>query len=693
MYRPEALRTPRRRSRVLVQSVRIACIGMGLSAGIPALAAPFDFQSDTVGAFPSAGLVGVIASGSTPSGTAGVKIADSTTTPADPFGVPGNKSLQMMKMLGGGADARVRFGYGGSFPTSLTNGTMELDLYMSLNVPAGYTNPGLAVSLGSGGGQAQNFTTVGPIIEMRGHARDIRVYESGGSRTLDQEIFPNVVNHLVIDWDAASMTFTLKLNGTTLTDNGGAVSSFQFYGSPSGIDSALLYNSTGSDNLTFVDNVNLPVPTLDGWAVDGSGDWNVSPNWNGVLPNAVNAIANFRGTGSAPRTVFTNTAVTVGTVMFDSSNPYQLTGQGSLTLQVNSGLASVNVVTGNHEINLDLNVLSNTNISVAPASTLTIGDPLALAGAVSLTKLGTGTMVIDSTMNSVPGGTLKLNAGVTHIHAASNDADLSLDLGGGTVNLGANQTLGGVVLRQGGNTLRVGRDSAGDDVPANLNAAAMQITGSGANNTLVQTLATNTVRVAGALQIDAASKLVKQGSGVLVVGSLAINSTGQLDLTTGRMIVDYGGATPIAALRQDLQANRLTSSSSDASRRLGYAESSVLGAGSFGGVTLTDATNLLITLTLAGDANLDLTVDSLDFNALAGGYGIVSGQAVWTQGDFDYDGKVTTLDFNLLAGNFNQSMPPAGALLGAAVPEPSGLLALALTALIAQRSRFNAKPQ
>lgn len=83
-----------------------------------------------------------------------------------------------------------------------------------------------------------------------------------------------------------------------------------------------------------------------------------------------------------------------------------------------------------------------------------------------------------------------------------------------------------------------------------------------------------------------------------------------------------------------------------------------------------------------GDANIDLSVDSTDFNALLGGYGKLSA-ALWTEGDFDGDQKVTTTDFNILAGNFGLTPPPLpGATLGSVVPEPAAISAVALGSVL-----------
>ena len=90
--------------------------------------------------------------------------------------------------------------------------------------------------------------------------------------------------------------------------------------------------------------------------------------------------------------------------------------------------------------------------------------------------------------------------------------------------------------------------------------------------------------------------------------------------------------------------------------------------------TVVEDPSILVRYTYAGDANLDGTVDTLDFNALAGHFGATGEQ--WSHGDFNYDGIIDTLDFNSLAANFGQALPSdiggggGMAPTAALVPEP-----------------------
>ena len=74
-------------------------------------------------------------------------------------------------------------------------------------------------------------------------------------------------------------------------------------------------------------------------------------------------------------------------------------------------------------------------------------------------------------------------------------------------------------------------------------------------------------------------------------------------------------------------------------------------------VTLADGANTVnVGELLAGDANDDNAVTSLDFSILANTFNLSSADGGYDgRADFNGDGSVTSLDFSLLAGNFNVS--------------------------------------
>jgi hypothetical protein len=119
---------------------------------------------------------------------------------------------------------------------------------------------------------------------------------------------------------------------------------------------------------------------------------------------------------------------------------------------------------------------------------------------------------------------------------------------------------------------------------------------------------------------------------------------------------------------------------------IGYAENAAAGnLTSFLGQPA-DSTSILLRYTFDGDANLDGTVNALDFNMLATNYG--TGQ-YWFQGDFNDDGVVGSGDFALLAANYGQVMPTSADVVaaGVVVPEPMIGATVLLLAALTVRSR------
>jgi len=62
--------------------------------------------------------------------------------------------------------------------------------------------------------------------------------------------------------------------------------------------------------------------------------------------------------------------------------------------------------------------------------------------------------------------------------------------------------------------------------------------------------------------------------------------------------------------------------------------------------------DVFVGLTVAGDANLDRTVNLADFGLLRAGFG---GPGPWTNGDFNYDDNVNLADFGLLRSSFGST--------------------------------------
>ena len=165
---------------------------------------------------------------------------------------------------------------------------------------------------------------------------------------------------------------------------------------------------TGLDlgsRLTLVpqyDDYNLVLTVVQG----GSGTWNVnqngaastSTNWANGLPDGVGDVATFGSVIDAPRTVIVDSPITLGRIVFDNAKKYTLAGSSAVTLNVASGNAAVEVLTGSHEIAAPLTLASPSEFRVArTADTLTITGPI--SGTAGLTKSGDGVLDVLGAIN------------------------------------------------------------------------------------------------------------------------------------------------------------------------------------------------------------------------------------------------------------------------------------------------------
>jgi hypothetical protein len=122
------------------------------------------------------------------------------------------------------------------------------------------------------------------------------------------------------------------------------------------------------------------------WNGPGGGIFNLASNWaNNIVPNGVDAIANFSTNITAPSVVTLDSPVTLGTLIFNSPQSYTLAGASDLILQVSSGTASINVQAGSHEVSVPVVINSDTVISGAGTLDLSAG----ISGNHTLTVLGT----------------------------------------------------------------------------------------------------------------------------------------------------------------------------------------------------------------------------------------------------------------------------------------------------------------
>jgi hypothetical protein len=180
------------------------------------------------------------------------------------------------------------------------------------------------------------------------------------------------------------------------------------------------------------------------WANAGSGDWSAPGNWTtSSSPNGVGAEALLFGGINSAQTVYTNTNVTLGALVFNNANRYVVTGAGTLTMDAAIEGSLIDVRRGSHSINLPLTLTDATTAYLAPGTTLSIDDPLNFSPGSSLTKLGEGTLTVNS-ITTTGAAALSVAAGTLNIDAPAQLQTLTI-AEGATLTLGSGALIGGTV--------------------------------------------------------------------------------------------------------------------------------------------------------------------------------------------------------------------------------------------------------
>jgi formylglycine-generating enzyme required for sulfatase activity len=188
-----------------------------------------------------------------------------------------------------------------------------------------------------------------------------------------------------------------------------------------------LYAGAGLRNLYSFANVaayatfglrvaSLPPPAITAtWNVNSAGNWGDGGNWTGgAAPDSQDASATFGPVITLARSVSLGSPRTVGSLTFNSSASYTLTGSASapLALSASTGNATVTVSTGNHTISAPVTLASNTTFTIASSSTLSINSTVSGTGSLTLAS---GRLNVDTytagTISISPGATLAIGKG------------------------------------------------------------------------------------------------------------------------------------------------------------------------------------------------------------------------------------------------------------------------------------------
>jgi hypothetical protein len=417
--------------------------------------------------------------------------------------------------------------------------------------------------------------------------------------------------------------------------------------------------------------------TLDGVTLSGAGATFEVQNAQFFIRNGLTL------SGGAAIDTAGGTNVRTGVVFFSGTNAQTLGGQG----EVNFGSSTSSYTYFYRDTN--------------PA-TLTLGPGIFVHGKfaqLNYTGSGGGLINQGTIVADVPGGNFVFTGSVTNQGTiqAVDGAGLQLNTtrfvqtagtlrsSGDVPNGGALQITGGSASLgslSGTGSLTLGSTAPGPMVPMMVNSFFQSAV---------------TIHSTGALTLNPSA-----GRLTSTVGTLALDGAATLDLAHGELLIT---ATPPDTIKSYLASAYDSGTWSKPGLTSGVATGDPQKYGvayAYGGdpsaqdaaVKLHDgtplgATQTLVRAVLAGDANLDGTVDFFDITQLLG-YKYNTGQpASYTDGDLNYDGVVDFFDLTVvLSANYNtgqtylgsQAGPAALTPAAAAVPEPLGLSLVAIGA-------------
>jgi len=279
------------------------------------------------------------------------------------------------------------------------------------------------------------------------------------------------------------------------------------------------------------------------WNLPAGGLWADAGNWSAGVPNAKDGWAVFSDSVAGARTVTVGANTKLGTLRFDAAGDVVIaaTGGGNLefTVTIDSAVLEVFARQGSGALTISAPVKLSSPLLVNHNSggLLTISG--AISGARSLTKSGSGTLVLASA-NSYSGGT-RINQGTLRVTAAGalGFIGTTVALAGGTLDVRSDTsvTYANNLRASASSGINVDRASSGSNRTVTFSALTTEgeltLTITGANGYgLAVSGATSITNLptAGTLTVNTAGADVKFSGGVtLGVGTLA--KTGPKTLT------------------------------------------------------------------------------------------------------------------------------------------------------------------
>ncbi len=207
------------------------------------------------------------------------------------------------------------------------------------------------------------------------------------------------------------------------------------------------------------------------WNVSGGGNWETDANWtpdptgNNKGPNEVDATVTLGSsiTQNATITITSGGGRTIGSLEFNNSTfDYTLTGN-KLKIDVSSGSGTIEVTSGSHEISANIQLRDNTEFNISGSNTLTVSGNIDDFGAPTLTKTGTGTLLLTGQGEYIGGTTV--SAGTIILNRDGGNAII----GGGAPYI--------ITINSGGSLLLGSNDQIDDNIKMTLSGGTFKTEG------------------------------------------------------------------------------------------------------------------------------------------------------------------------------------------------------------------------
>lgn len=552
-----------------------------------------------------------------------------------------------------------------------------------------------------------SYQLIGPI----GHV-------TSGAQTLGSQVTGFT---LVLDSQFYDLTVTLASGGTKEYSGGLNLMNTGQYpwttgtyapGNPELNIETQIGGTTNNTDVASLSIGQLSVSQMSLTYTGGAGDGNylTAGNWSGLsstisptaaanlkitVPDYASSSATFPQV-SAPTTVTINNGngntITVGTLNFNSTQPYTLNGS-IVQLATSGSTGQINVNAGTQTINAELlSYDPQDNLNVVSGATLDINGPVTGNSVLNLAATGAGAVNIVGNFTSNAGAlTVSSGAGpvmITGDFASYSGITVNAGTGGMTItdtNVNPNSagTPGNDFLFHGPLTLNVAAggaltiDSYLDD-PFTNGVGTYPVTKTGAGTASVASLyeIPSVTVTGGTLRLNPSTTANNYLQGASLIYGLTL-SGGKFDLTNNDMVLDYSGTSPLQTIRGYLKSGALFSST--ASIPLGttvaYAEATEIGQTSnFYGLATTSS-SICMMYTYEGDLNMDGVVNASDVTLMTNGNG-----SDWYNGDLNYDGVKNAddwalFDLGLAASNAR------GNINNLPAPEPASLAMVGMLGL------------